>query len=195
VSKHRQILDLVDETAVPYGVDYEYAVMVMTARTKRVIGAVWETFAELPDGSEISKEHASRNSAERSHKLIVEMVINRMDSMGLSEAEAVLKVSGMKSVDGIGGYIAQKAGVTYIRRNGKWEAMESRCRGVPTPGCPQCAGKGLHINTFGFEVECDCRMGAWVEEIDCPRCVTWTDPGCFKCSGTGFIRRRKRKLF
>ena len=196
--KRRQILDLVDETMVPYGADYEYAVEVMTARTKvegGIHGGSWETFAKLPDGSEIQKQHVSRDAAERAHKKIVEIIINRMDYMGLPEAEKVLQASGLKNIDGIGGFIAEKEGVTYIRKNGTWVAMESRVQGDPVPGCPQCAGKGLHINRFGFEVECECRMGIHIEEEDCPRCGGWVDPKCFKCDGSGTRIRREKKLF
>lgn len=195
----RQILDFVDETAVPYGDDYEYAVEVMTGYTEMMyLGAkrkTWETWAELPDGATYCKTYVSRDAASRGHKKAVEEVIVRMDQMALPEAEQKLRMSGLQNIDGIGGFIAEKDGVTYIRKSGKWTPMEHAVQGDPSPDCPQCSGKGLHINEFGFEVECDCRMGAEIEVRDCPECSAWLSPHCHKCGGTGAISRRKRKLF
>jgi hypothetical protein len=193
MSKHRRIIEFVDETAVPYGDDYEFAVQVMTARTEAAsrLGAGYETWADLPDGSEFQKEHMSLEMARKFHKTGVEMIINRMDQMKLPEAERTLQMSGLKAIDGIGGFIAEKDGVTYVRKNGTWTPMKPVVQGDANANCPQCQGRGVHYNLFQMEVECDCRMGATIEELDCPNCFSWTDPNCFKCNGTGTVTRRK----
>ena len=194
MSTRRQIVEFVDETAVPYGDDYEFAVQVMTAKTRRgyqMTSGGYETWADLPDGSEFQKEHVSLDTAKRFHKTGVEMVINRMDQMKLPEAERKLKLSGLKAIDGIGGFIAEKDGVTYVRKNGTWEPMKPIVKGAADANCPQCQGRGVHYNLFQMEVECDCRMGASIEELDCPNCSAWVDPNCFKCNGVGTITRRK----
>jgi hypothetical protein len=170
----------------------------MTAKTKRngqTSSGGYETWAELPDGSEFHKEHMHLEAARKFHKTGVEIVINRMDQMKLPEAERKLQRSGLKTLDGIGGFVAEKDGVTYIRKSGSWVPMKPVVQGDANANCPQCQGRGVHYNLFDMAVECDCRMGATIEELDCPNCSSWTNPNCFKCSGTGTITRRKSKLF
>jgi hypothetical protein len=87
MKQRRQILVFVDETAVPYGDDYEYAVQVMTAHTRwnnhGLNIEAWETFAEMPDGSDFVKTHSSADNAKRTHKKCVEEVVRQMDQMNL----------------------------------------------------------------------------------------------------------------
>jgi len=198
MKQRRQILVFVDETAVPYGDDYEYAVQVMTAHTRRNNHGLnieaWETFAEMPDGSDFVKTHSSADNAKRTHKKCVEEVVRQMDQMNLPEAEQKLKLSGLKNIDGIGGYLAQKDGVTFIRKNGIWEPVKLRTSGDAMPECGQCHGSGVHTNSYDMEVECDCKRGEKFTEAECEPCSSgWINPRCRHCNGKGVLVFRKKK--
>ena len=198
MKQRRQIIVFVDETAVPYGDDYEYAVQVMTAHTRRnnhgLNVEAWETFGEMPDGSEYVKTHSSADNAKRTHKKCVDEVIRQMDQMNLPAAEQKLKRSGLRNIDGIGGYLAEKDGVTYIRKNGVWEPIKLRTTGDVDPECGQCRGSGIHTNSYDMEVSCDCARGEEFIEAECEPCSSgWVHPGCRFCNGKGVIVTRTKK--
>jgi hypothetical protein len=195
MGRKRRILQFVDETAIPYGDDYEHAVQVMTAQVEESRNWVWMTWAELPDGGEFVKRWSSQKKADMGHETCVRAILKRMDDMNLPEAERKLQASGLLAIDGIGGFIAEKDGVTYIRRNGSWEPMPPPTDKGADPSCEGCQGRGLAHNFLGMEVECDCKFGADIERVDCPQCSAWVDRRCTICQGTGEIIRRKRKLF
>ena len=194
----RVIIHFVDETAVPYGDNYEYAVQVMTAYTMTNYRGInlkrWETWAPMPDGSEYIRTYSSAGEADRTHKKCVTEVIRQMDQMSLPEAEQKLKLSGLRNIDGIGGYLAQKEGITYIRKNGTWEPLKLATTGQAKPECGQCHGSGIHTNSYDMEVECDCKRGVDFYETECEPCSSgWINPRCPQCRGKGVLVSRKKK--
>jgi hypothetical protein len=192
----RRIITFVDETVIPYGDNYEFAVQVMTAYTQVNWGGYnrteWETWAELPNGEEYVNTHPNENTASLQHEVAVAAVCAMMDKIDLPAAERRLHVSGLKNIDGIGGYLAEKDGVTYIRKEGEWIPLKTATTGDAEPSCVQCRGSGSVAGPYGMTVGCDCKRGVRYTEVECPDCSSgWFNPDCRMCGGKGTSIRRK----